>query len=486
MALWHLLLGADDLLRWGRQAPSVMWSTHATAEQVRALAQTRFDALLAHARQHSPFYAALYRNLPKRPPIEALPPVSRKSLMASFDDWVTDRAIRRRDVESFIADPARRGEPFLGRYAVWTSSGTTGLPGLYVNDQEALAVYEALLTLRMAGAGGAGFVWRSLAGGERMAMIAATGGHFAGIVSWERQRKLHPWLSLRARAFSVLEPIDRLVAQLNDWQPALLSSYPTMLAVLAAEREAGRLHLNPSALWSGGEELGWVESAHLQQVFGCPVHEEYGASECMNMAFSCDRGSLHLNSDWVILEPVDAQYRPVPPGEPSATTLLTNLCNRVQPIIRYEIGDSVTLLADPCGCGCTLPRIRVEGRRDDVMTLKTQRGRAVRIVPLAIESVIEDQAGVHDFQLLQTGTDTLAVRLVAPPGVPRQVAWHRVQAGLRHYLASQGVDAHLRLDAQKPQADPVSGKLHRVRVALTGPHHAASACPPAGRPVPGH
>ena len=67
----------------------------------------------------------------------------------------------------------------------------------------------------------------------------------------------------------------------------------------------------------------------------------------MGIAFDCRYGNLHLNADWVILEPVDAALRPVPPGTPSHSTLLTNLANRVQPILRYDIGDSVTMLPDP-------------------------------------------------------------------------------------------------------------------------------------------
>lgn len=57
-----------------------------------------------------------------------------------------------------------------------------------------------------------------------------------------------------------------------------------------------------------------------------------------------------MNADWVLLEPVDERHRPTPPGVPSHTVLLTNLANRVQPLIRYDLGDSVTLLDRPCQC----------------------------------------------------------------------------------------------------------------------------------------
>ena len=40
-----------------------------------------------------------------------------------------------------------------------------------------------------------------------------------------------------------------------------------------------------------------------------------------------------------IVELVDADNRPVPPGVPSARVLVTNLTNLTQPLIRYELND---------------------------------------------------------------------------------------------------------------------------------------------------
>jgi hypothetical protein len=51
----------------------------------------------------------------------------------------------------------------------------------------------------------------------------------------------------------------RLVTALNDYRPAFLASYPTMLSLLAEERAAGRLEIEPVSLWSGGE---WSGAGH--------------------------------------------------------------------------------------------------------------------------------------------------------------------------------------------------------------------------------
>ena len=103
----------------------------------------------------------------------------------------------------------------------------------------------------------------------------------------------------------------------------------------------------------------------MSRAFDTTVRSSYGATEFLPMAWECARGQLHANTDWLILEPVDAAYRPVPLGEQSHTVLLTNLANTVQPLIRYDLGDQVTLQAGPCGCGSPLPVMRVQGRQDD-------------------------------------------------------------------------------------------------------------------------
>ena len=131
----------------------------------------------------------------------------------------------------------------------------------------------------------------------------------------------------------------------------------------------------------------------------------------MSIAFGCDEGWLHVNADWVLLEPVDDDYRPTPPGEPSRTVLLTNLANRVQPIIRYDLGDSVIVKPEPCACGSPLPAIKVEGRHDDVLSMVAPDGRIVRLLPLALTTVVEDAARVPRFQIVQTAPDRLLLRL---------------------------------------------------------------------------
>ena len=91
--------------------------------------------LVEHARRASRFYADHYRAVPSGPirleELDRLPAVTKPELMARFDDWVTDPAVTRAGVEEFVANLDNLGRDFLGRYVVFTTSGSTGVPALW-------------------------------------------------------------------------------------------------------------------------------------------------------------------------------------------------------------------------------------------------------------------------------------------------------------------------------------------------------------------
>jgi phenylacetate-coenzyme A ligase PaaK-like adenylate-forming protein len=192
----------------------------------------------------------------------------------------------------------------------------------------------------------------------------------------------------------------------------------------------------------------------------------YGTSEFLYVAFACRQGWHHLNADWVILEPVDEHGRPAPSGVPSQSVLLTNLANDIQPLIRYDLGDSVTFKGEPCACGNPLPAIHVEGRRDDILRFETAGGQTAAVLPLALATVIEETPGVHRFQAIQTAPDTLQIRLDAQSGMAAGT-WDAVTRHVHAYLTAQALEGiNIVRSPEAPQASPVSGKYRQVWSAL--------------------
>lgn len=349
--------------------------------------------------------------------LDSIPPVAKQQLMASFDDWVCDRRVTLAGVEAYVAGPDPAGTPYLGEFFVCSTSGTTGHPGIFVHDRDACRVYHAMsFPLDLAWLTGRQWL-RILSQRVRWAVVVGTGGHFAGEGWIGFLSRRHRWRRNNWKAFSLQRPLPDLVRELNTFQPAIVTSYPSALDVLAAEQMAGRLRIHPMMVELGGESAGTDRRSRIARAFGGDVvHDSYSASECLVMAFECTEGWLHVNADWVILEPVEADYSPTPPGRRSHTVLLTNLANRVQPIIRYDLGDAVTERPDPCPCGRPLPAIRVEGRCDDVLHLTGPDGNTVDVLPLAVGSVIDENPGVLRGQLLKSGPSVRTrPRNAAPP-----------------------------------------------------------------------
>ncbi len=438
----------------------IRWQGRAAIEARR---RKRTEALIAHARANSPFYQRHYADIPNQQ-LDSLPPVTKRQLMASFDEWVCDPRVTLAGVQQFVAGSAPAGTPFLGDYFVCSTSGTTGHPGLFVHDRGACRVYEAL-SLPMDVAWLTGRQWLQLLGRQaRWAVVVGTGGHFAGEGWVAYLSRRHWWRRRTWRAFSLQRPLPELVAELNGFQPAILTSYPSAMELLAAEQSAGRLRLHPVIVELGGESFDSPGRSRIAAAFGeNVVHNAYGASEFLLIAFDCADGWLHVNADWLVLEPVEADYTPTPPGRRSHTVLLTNLANRVQPIIRYDLGDSVTERPDPCPCGNPLPAIRVEGRRDDVLRLRAPGGATVDILPLAVGSVIDETPGVYRSQLIQSGPGSLTLRLESRPGSQPDQVWNQVCTALAQYLAEQGLpDVEIVRDTLPPQHNIASGKFRQV------------------------
>lgn len=415
----------------------VMSLAHASEAAVVRWQQGRLRKLLATARSGSALYRERLAHLPDNPhALQQMAPVGRDELMGRFSQWVTDPQLVLSELQDFSADPERVGEPYLGRYLVWESSGTSGVPGIFVQDARAVAVYDALEAVRRCPEQRLRRWLDPLYLSERMAFVGATGGHFASFVSLERLRQLQPWLAPSMRSFSILQPVDALVDALNAFAPTVLASYPTAALLLAEQADMGRLKLGLRELWTGGETLSPAVRERIETALGCRVHNSYGASEFLAMAWECEAGQLHLNTDWLVLEPVDEHNRPVPLGQPSSGVLLTNLANTVQPLIRYAMGDQVTMRAERCSCGAPFPVVDVQGRRDDIVRMRGLAGE-VALLPLALSTVLEEQAGIFDFQLRQRDDSTLVLRLPLS-GHAGRAALKSGRAVLQSFAVAQG------------------------------------------------
>jgi phenylacetate-coenzyme A ligase PaaK-like adenylate-forming protein len=249
----------------------------------------------------------------------------------------------------------------------------------------------------------------------------------------------------------------QIVAGLDEYRPEHLHAYGSYAPLLADEQLAGRLRIAPHTVTTSSELLSPAMAARVEAAFGVAPYDVYATTEGL-WAGQCERhAGFHLFDEHAVVENVDDAGRPVPDGEPGARVLVTNLYNRVQPLIRYEIPDVVTIDPDPCPCGRTTRLIRsVQGRSDDVLRLD-----GVRLHPLQFAALTADP-DVAEFQVRQHGR-RLELRIVPARDVAAADVAPRLRRHVTAALGGLGV-ADPRVDVEICAELPRSagGKLQLV------------------------
>lgn len=429
-------------------------------EQRAELRRQRLEALVAHARENSPYFRRLYRDVPGSFRLEDLPPTDKKTLMAHWDEWVCAGDLTLAEVERFMEDKSNIGAKLKNKYLVVTTSGSTGNPLTAVYDDTANSVMGGISACRSFARKEdmAAFIRR---GGKSMGVFADD-GFYLGNSSIRSRLRTMPWKKRQLAVSSALYPVPEIVAQLNRFQPAMLGGYPSNLELLIDEAEAGRLRISPVLIMTGGEYLSDNLRDRLAETFRCYVQTSYSCTEGGTVACECRHRHFHVNDDWLIVEPVDAAGEPVPDGVLSDRIYLTNLYNMTQPFIRYEVTDRVIMHHEPCPCGNPSPWLELEGRTDDV-TAFTEGEKVVRIAPLSLYAVLKEVHCIRRFQVLAYPGNTLALRLEEAEGADRAAVFHTAKERLKGYLAAQGVSAvTVSLAEGPPRQDPGSGKFKHI------------------------
>jgi phenylacetate-CoA ligase len=458
MVLWPFL----------SELASALWRERRySAEDLRRLRDRRLRALVVAAQRETKLWRERLAHIDPELPVNLaqIQPITKADLMNRFEDSIRGGALALSDVESFVDEPKRAGRHLKGRYVIATTSGTTGQIGYFASDVGTFArmngaVFARVLRYRLVPKEIARFCFGRR---YRMAMAIATEGHFISrLVAGFRPLLTRALVDIRA--FSILSRIEETIHRLNRYRPHYLHGYPTFLEVLAHERLEGRLAIDPEFISLGSEPVSVNARQAIARAFPrAQIVETYGATECLAIANQCSAGRLHVNEDLAIVEPVDAAGRPVPVGQRSEKVYVTNLLNLTQPLLRYEINDSVTILDDDCPCGSPMTSIRVDGRADDTIHLRDKDGKTSAHPPIVFESLFLGVPGIRQYQLVHDRPDHLSVRLVPQPGSEPALLVRRVRETLETYLDQHKLEGTIDLGIEVVQEIERQAKGHKLR-----------------------
>ena len=418
-------------------------------EKIAAVQRKRLISLVKIAKEKSPFYRNLYADIREDFSLTDLPPVSKPELMAHFDDVLTNRSITMERIDDFTQDLGNIGRMIDNKYLIFKTSGSTGNPAVVLYDKQNIDVSSAIAAFRT-------FARKEdlrkfMKHGKKTAGVFADYGFYLAC-GMSRYLQLKMPRQKTKITVDVNAPESEIIKQLNDFQPAMLSGYPSNLALLADFEE---LNIHPDVVITGGELLTDDIRRKLERKFDCYVQTHYSCTEGGEIACECKEKHLHINEDWVIIEPVDSDYNPVPYGKMSDKVLLTNLSNTIQPFIRYELTDRVIVHNEKCKCGRNTLWLEIEGRTDDILEFEN----GIRIAPMSLYKVLEEVKTIRRFQLIQKAPDRVELRTISDsPGE----AFDQAKHDLQEFFGSKGLTVEIVLSDLAPQADKTSGKFKHI------------------------
>ena len=363
--------------------------------QMKELQNRKLRTLLHFAWEHSAFYrrtfekAGITEEQLDSLPLSAFPTIDKTVLMENFDELITVQGLHQEGLRKFDAETGTDRRPYLEKYHVVHSSGSTGKPGYFIYDE---AAWHTMLLGIIRGA-----LWnmtmpqilKLLAGRPRIIYIAATDGRYGGAMAvGDGIDGVGP----KQMYLDIKTPLDDWLDSVRKFQPNIIIGYPSAVKILAEVVAEGKVQVQIKRVISCGEPLSSGLRKFLEKNFHCPVINFYGASE--SLALGVETGvedGMLLFDDLNIIE--------VEKG----VMYLTCLYNFAQPLIRYRVSDHLVLKEPMMGSPFTRAEILL-GRNEDLLWFEDGAGHRDFLHPLAVEGFCIE--GLLDYQFRQNAPDT--------------------------------------------------------------------------------
>ena len=351
----------------------------------------QLQKLLLHAFERVPFYrksfqhAGISRQDLQRITIENLHrlPTLQKENLRQFGKTTLLSEVKEKD----------------GRF--FSSSGSTGTPVSILlspaMQQRWFGIYEARVR-NWAGVSSA--MPRGMIGGRRIIADAANRPPYYRYNYFEKQVYFSAYHISKQNA-------DNYLKGIKHYGVEYMTGYAMSNYLLAQHfKEMDMQPPQLKAVVTSSEKLTMPMRRLFQEVYGCKTFDGWGSVESCGLITECGHGSLHISEDAGIIEILDNELKPVQAGE-WGTAYCTGLLNYDQPLIRYQIGDTLTASTATCSCGRNMPVIReITGRIEDVIVGKDGR-RMVRF-----HSIFNGLNTVNQAQVIQESLENITIKIV--------------------------------------------------------------------------
>jgi len=411
-------------------------------DDIREFQWCKLREIVAYAFKNCPYYREKYTNyglsvedIQDLSDFQRIPIISREEIRANLDRIVPVGVSRDR------------------LYEVHTG-GTTGVPLKIYRDKGSDALMDALF-LRTIGFWGFHL-------GSKTVWIWGLPKEQERLYDYRYQPNLRRFLSNQTwfNAFDITEAnMLRFSAFLNKFRPSLIISHVSMLCEYAHFLDDNRIRASaPKAIWVTAEPSDPSQRHFIETIFKAKTFNQYGSSEILHIAAECsEKMGLHIHADARYVEVVDSHDELLPTGE-IGNIVVTDLENRVMPLIRYKIGDLGSLKGGRCRCGLSLPLMNnIVGRKLDMIRLRN--GKTI-YGHIFASILFRYSRQIRQFQVHQVLPDKIIVRIIPHRGRKVEAIKGEVMREFHKYtenMVSYSFEIVRQIEREK------SGKLRYVK-----------------------
>ncbi len=294
-----------------------------------------------------------------------------------------------------------------------STSGSTGSPFfMYYDRYTAIkALFGYVRALKAYGGN-----WNK----SKIALIADTKP--GGIENLIFKESISPFLNKiisidNIKTIYVGEKIEKIIEELNKFQPEFIGSDPTMFRMLSLKKNEGFLKdVNPRVMFSSGSMIDNYSRLCIEKSFDAKLYDVYASTEAGVVGFQCLKEPIyHINSDLIYTEFLDDNQNSVDFGQPG-NIVITRLFGKGTPIIRYSgLNDIVVPINRNAGCGLKTQMIKhIEGRAMEFIKLPNGKTIAPFHLTTIPASVMSDcnNFKIKQFQIIQHKIDEIEILIV--------------------------------------------------------------------------
>jgi phenylacetate-CoA ligase len=206
------------------------------------------------------------------------------------------------------------------------------------------------------------------------------------------------------------ENLSEYLEDLMNFKPQYLVGFPSSIVEIVRFGNKSKIDFPKNvikAIFPTAETITSEVRYDIESFFQTKMYNQYASSEGAPFIFECDNGKLHLELQSGVFEVLDNYDTPTRSGR----LVVTSFTTHGTPLIRYDIGDSISLENESvkCNCGNNNPIVKeILGRIDDFI-YSPENGK----INLGnVSNTLKGTKGIIKFQVVQNSLRSLVINLV--------------------------------------------------------------------------